>query len=97
MARRSNKSLEATLTAAEATTARKDEDDLEIQRKVDLAIEGFTTSKYCELVLKDRIRLSKENALVVYNYIIAMKREVNARLNTIKTTIQFLSELSSFR
>jgi hypothetical protein len=94
MARRSNKSLEATLTAAEATTATKDEDDLEIQRKVGLAIKGFTTSKYRELVLKDRIRLSKENALVICNYIIAMKREVNPRLITIKTTIQFLSELS---
>ena len=54
MARRSNKSLEATLTAAEATsTTKKNEDDLEIQMKVSLAIEGFTTSKYCELVLKD--------------------------------------------
>jgi hypothetical protein len=68
MARRSNKLLEATLTAAEATTATKDEDDLEIQRKVGLAIKGFTTSKYRELVLKDRIRLSKENALVICNY-----------------------------
>ena len=49
MARRSNKSLEATLTAAEATsTTKKNEDNLEIQMKVSLAIEGFTTSKYCE-------------------------------------------------
>ena len=49
MARRSNKSLEATLTGAEATsTTKKNEDDLEIQMKVSLAIEGFTTSKYCE-------------------------------------------------
>jgi hypothetical protein len=53
MARRSNKSLEATLTAAEATsTTKKNGDDLEIQMKVSLAIEGFTTRKYCELVLK---------------------------------------------
>ena len=37
---------------------------------------------------------SKENALTVCNYIIAMKRELNPRLNTVKAAIQFLSELS---
>jgi hypothetical protein len=56
--------------------------------------EGFTTTKLCELILSDRNRLSKENALVVCDYVIAMKREINPRLNTIRTTIQFLSELS---
>ena len=64
-----------------------------LQRKIVLATEGFTT-KFCELVLKDRNRLSKENALVVAEYIIAMKREVNPRQNYIRCTIQFLSELS---
>jgi hypothetical protein len=59
-----------------------------------LATEGFTTSKFCELILRDRNRLSKENALAVSNYIIAMKREVNPRLSYIKYTVQFLSELS---
>jgi integrase len=82
------------------TTNTKKDNDLaeteaaEIQRKISLATEGFTTSKYCELVLKDRNRLSKENALTVCNYIIAMKRELNPRLNTVKAAIQFLSELS---
>jgi hypothetical protein len=63
------------------TTNTKKDNDLaetkatEIQRKISLATEGFTTSKYCELVLKDRNRLSKENALTVCNYIIAMKRD----------------------
>ena len=52
------------------------------------------TRRFCGLVLKDRNRLSKENALTVCNYIIAMKRELNPRLNTIKGAIQFLSELS---
>jgi integrase/recombinase XerD len=46
------------------------------------------------LLLRDRSRLSKENALVICDYVIAMKREINPRLNTIRTTIQFLSELS---
>jgi hypothetical protein len=73
------------------TTNTKKDNDLvdvaEIQRKISLATEGFTTSKYCELVLKDRNRLSKENAITVCNYIIAMKRELNPRLNTVKAAI----------
>jgi integrase/recombinase XerD len=59
-----------------------------------LATEGFPiTTRYCELVLRDRGRLSKDNALVICDYIIATKREINPRLNTIRTTIQYLSEL----
>jgi integrase/recombinase XerD len=64
-----------------------------LQRKIVLATEGFTT-KFCELVLRDRNRLSKENGLVVAEYIIAMKREINPRQSYIRCTIQFLSELS---
>jgi integrase/recombinase XerD len=64
-----------------------------LQRKIVLATEGFTT-KFCDLVLKDRNRLSKENALVVAEYIIAMKREINPRQSYIRCIIQFLSELS---
>jgi integrase len=95
MARRSNKSVAATLTAATTTTKDDDrEEDLETQRKITLATEGFTTDKFCELILRDRNRLSKENALTVSNYIIAMKREINPRPNTIRTAIQFLAELS---
>jgi hypothetical protein len=71
-------------------------EDLEIERKITLATEGFTTTKYCELVLRDRNRLSKENALTISEYIIAMKREINPRLSYIKYTIEFLSELSRF-
>ena len=59
-----------------------------------MATEGFTTNKFCEITLRDRNRLSKENALTISEYIIAMKREINPWLNTIKTIIQFLSELS---
>ena len=41
------------------------------------ATEGLTRIKYCELILKDRNRLSKENALTICDYIIYMKREIN--------------------
>jgi hypothetical protein len=65
-----------------------------LERKIASATEGFTTSKFCELILTDRNRLSEENALTVCEYIISLKREVNPRLSYIKYTIQFLSDLS---
>jgi integrase len=65
-----------------------------LERKIALATEGFTTSKFCELILTDRNRLSKENALTVCEYIISLKREVNPRLSYITYNIQFLSDLS---
>jgi hypothetical protein len=65
-----------------------------LERKIPLATEGFTTHKFCELILRDRSRLSKENALTMCEYVIAMKREINPRLSYKKYTIQFLSELS---
>jgi hypothetical protein len=49
MAKRSNKSE----VAAILTTGKK-EQDLEIDRKITLATEGFTTTKFCELALRDR-------------------------------------------
>ena len=64
-----------------------------LERKITLATEGFTR-KFCELLLKDRNRLSKENALTVSEYVIVMKREINPRYNYVRYTIQFLSELS---
>ena len=63
-----------------------------LERKIILASEGFMT-KYSESTLRDRNRLSQENALVVAEYVIAMKREVNPRPNYIQYTIQFLAEL----
>jgi integrase len=78
------------LTTAEETTTVVDS---LLERKIALATEGFT-SKFCESILKDNKRLSKENALVVAEYILSMKREVNPRLSYIRSTIQFLSELS---
>src|SRR5215813_5499060 len=62
-----------------------------LEKKIILATEGFMT-KFSESTLRDK--LSKENAFVVADYIIAMKREINPRLNYIRYTIQFLFELS---
>jgi integrase len=90
MSKRSNKSEVAAILAAS-----KNEDDVLLEKKITLATEGFTiTNKFCELVLRDRNRMSKENALTISEYIIAMKREINPRPNTIRTIIQFLAELS---
>ena len=40
--------------------------------------------------------MSKDNAVVLADYIIAMKREINPKSSYIKNNIQFLSELSRF-
>jgi hypothetical protein len=61
--------------------------------KTTIATEVFST-KFCELILRDRTRISKENALAISNYIIAMQHEINPRQNTIRIAIQFLAELS---
>jgi hypothetical protein len=93
VARDSNSNSNLNSTACMVSTAALKNEEQLLERKISLATEGFTT-KYCESTLKDRSKLSKENALVVTEYIIAMKREVNSRYNTIRTTIEFLSLLS---
>jgi integrase len=65
-----------------------------LEKKIRTAIEGFGTSRFCELILRDRNRLSKDNALTVSDYIIAMKREVNPRLSYKRSIIQIIAELS---
>jgi integrase/recombinase XerD len=95
MARRSNKSIQEILGQSNNEFISFDlnsDNDKELDKKITLVTEGFTTAKYCELSLRDRTRLSKENAQTICDYIIDMKREINPRLNTIKTTIQFLYE-----
>ena len=77
----SNKSLKTALAPIE--------DNMELDRKVVLATECFTTAKRSELILKDRTRLSEENALTVCNYIIAFKHEVNPRPSYIQYTTNF--------
>ena len=87
-----------TTTEAEAAVVEiKSEIEIEERekKKIALATEGFTSSiRRFGTILRDRSELSSENALTICDYIIAMKREVNPRHNTIKTTIQFLAELS---
>jgi hypothetical protein len=89
MARRSNKSIgeiltppprspvpRSTINASSHPKNNYSDDLLLLERKITIATEGFTTAKFCELILKDRQRLSKENALTICEYVIAMKREV---------------------
>jgi uncharacterized protein YihD (DUF1040 family) len=101
MAQHSNKSKAEVSTTTLSLVAKvtslsssSDNDNVLLERKISLATEGFTTDKFCEHVLRDRSKLSKENALTICEYIIAMKREINPRLSHKRNTIQFLSELS---
>jgi len=95
MPRRSNKSIaEALGSQVLLGLSSKNDNDFLLEKKITIATEGFTTSKLCELILRDRNRLSKENALTVSEYIIAMKREVNPRRGYKKLTIQIIAELS---
>ncbi|MFL6330523.1 MAG: hypothetical protein ACJ705_05860 [Nitrososphaeraceae archaeon] len=86
MPRRSNKSIAEILTSSPTNVSFVDGNGNDntlalLERKISLATEGFTTHKFCELILRDRSRLSDENALTICDYIIAMKREVNPRLS----------------
>jgi hypothetical protein len=98
VARRSNKSIAEILTTANVSSQDKngssnDNDNIHLallERKIILAIEGFTRLKFCELVLKDRSRLSRENALTICDYILAMRRAINPTLSYKKNIIQFL-------
>jgi len=67
----------------------------DVAEKVRLALEHLHLPFY-ESLLMDRARMSKENAAVLADYIIAMKREINPRASYVKNNIQFLSELSRF-
>jgi hypothetical protein len=95
MVRRSNKSVSNILSSTHASLLESNSNDeylAVLERKITLATEGFSTHKFCELILKDRSRLSMENALTICDYIIAMKREVNPRLSYKRHNIQILSE-----
>jgi len=79
MARCSNKSISGLLTPNVPLQDANDNNDKHLallERIIHLATEGFTMHKFCELILRDRNRLSKENALTICEYVIAMKREV---------------------
>jgi integrase len=97
MHRRSKKPVAEILSPTNVSFLDENDNDKHLallERKITLATEGFTTHKFCELILRDRNRLSEENALTMCEYIIAMKREINPRLTYKRYTIQFLSELS---
>ncbi|MFL6456252.1 MAG: hypothetical protein ACJ71G_04705, partial [Nitrososphaeraceae archaeon] len=94
MSNLSNKSIAKILTQSSASSSPPVVDDIQLQSKIALATEGFTTDRFCELVLRDRDRLSKENALTTCEYVIAMKREISPRPSYKKYTIEILSELS---
>ncbi|MFL6356220.1 MAG: hypothetical protein ACJ71C_06635 [Nitrososphaeraceae archaeon] len=66
MNKRSNKQVEETLTTKMMTAVGEDrKQEVEVlDRKIAIATECFTTNKFCELVLKDRNRLSIENTLI---------------------------------
>jgi hypothetical protein len=55
MVRRTNKSITETLSSA-GSAALSSKEDLELQRKITIATEGFGTTKFCELILRDRTR-----------------------------------------
>ena len=92
MVRRSNKSIAEILSSNGSND--NDKQLALLDRKITIATEGFTTDRFCELVLRDRKRLSDENALTICEYVIAMKREINPRLSYKRSIIQILSGLS---
>jgi hypothetical protein len=94
MARRSNKSVAEILAQPLPSQASSKNENELLEKKINMATEGFGRTKLCELILRDRNRLSQENALTVSDYIIAMKREVNPRLTYKKSTLQIIVELS---
>jgi uncharacterized protein YihD (DUF1040 family) len=100
MSRRSKKSIAEILTSSTKDDPLLDGNENNVNpltildRKIVLVTEGFTTNRFCEMVLKDRSRLSEENALTICDYIIAMNREINPRLSYKRYIIEFLSELS---
>ncbi|MFL6506595.1 MAG: hypothetical protein ACJ704_01460 [Nitrososphaeraceae archaeon] len=68
MPRRSNKSVAEILTRTNISFVDGNDNEKHLallERKIILATEGFTTHKFCQLVLRDGSRLSKENALTI--------------------------------
>jgi integrase len=68
--------------------------DKDLQDKIVQVTKDFGSIKVCEIILNDRARLSKENALTACDYILVMKREINPSLLTIRNAIQILADLS---
>jgi hypothetical protein len=81
MARFSNKQIQKILSSSSSAS---------LDRKIALATEDFSARiKSTELILRDRTRMSKENALSICDYIISMRREVNPDSVTKNTLSSF--------
>jgi integrase len=63
-------------------------------RKLDLISAGL--QPFLNRFLKDENEVSKDNALIIYNYIMAMKTEINLSDNYRRTTLVLLIRLSRF-
>jgi hypothetical protein len=63
-------------------------------RKIDLITAGL--QPYLNRCLQDENQVSRANALTIYNYIMAMKTEINLSDNYRRTTIVLLIRLSRF-
>jgi hypothetical protein len=74
------------------TTTKTPANEVLEKKKIVLVTQGLPT-RFCEGVLRDRNRVSEQNAVTISKYIISTKREINPRPNYIKYTIQILSEL----
>ena len=72
MSRRPKRSVAKTLTSSSSML--QSPGDVLLERKITMATEDFTSSKFCMLILSNRDRLSKENALTISDYVITMKR-----------------------
>jgi hypothetical protein len=63
---KSRAARQATIAASTAVTKslmKKEQEEALMERKIILATEGFTTN-FCKSILKDRSKLSKENAMI---------------------------------
>jgi hypothetical protein len=69
--------------------------DKDLDIKISLALETITTDFYRSLLI-DKMKMSRENALTLAEYLIAMKSEINPRPSYIRNNLQFLSELTRF-
>jgi integrase/recombinase XerD len=77
------------------TVTLSEQKEKDVADKVKLAL-GHLHIPVCESLLMDRARISEQNAAVLADYIISMKREINPRGSYVKNNIQFLFELSRF-
>jgi hypothetical protein len=91
VARRSNKSIAEILVQLSSSQVSSKNDNQLLEKKINAAVQGFDTNRFCGLILTDRNRVPKENALTVSDYILY----IIPRLDYKKSTIQIIAELSN--